>query len=89
MTETQARRPTTRALLGTMALVAFMFVYIFAASLLAVAVLPTAGRVTEFVYYAVAGLAWVPLAGLIVKWMYRPPVEDGSTRRTGPPSPAP
>ena len=70
MSPTTPQRPTTRALLGTMALVAFMIVYIFAASLLAVTVLPQAGRIVEFAYYAVAGLAWVPLAGLIIKWMY-------------------
>ena len=56
-----------------MALVVFMVVYIVAASSLALIILPQAGRVLEFVYYAVAGLAWVPVAGLILKWMYPPP----------------
>jgi len=36
-----------------------------------VAILPTAGAVAQFFYYAVAGLAWVPLAGVIIAWMYR------------------
>lgn len=70
MSPTPLRRPTTRALLGTMALVMFMLVYVFAASLLALTVLPRGNRITEFLYYAVAGLAWVPAAGLILKWMY-------------------
>ncbi|MGE0701248.1 MAG: DUF2842 domain-containing protein [Hyphomicrobiaceae bacterium] len=65
-------RPTTRALLGTMALVLFMLVYVLAASVLALAILPGGNRIAEFFYYAVAGLAWVPAAGLIVRWMYAP-----------------
>jgi hypothetical protein len=76
MSPTTPRRPTTRALLGTMALVVFLLVYVFAASLLALMVLPNGGRVAEFFYYAVAGLAWVPIAGLILKWMY--PRQGGS-----------
>lgn len=70
MSATTPRRPSTRALLGTMALVLFMLVYVFAASLLALTVLPRGNRVAEFFYYAVAGLAWVPAAGLILRWMY-------------------
>ncbi len=64
------QRPTTRALLGTMALLVFLLAYVLAASALALLVLPTAGRIVEFVYYAIAGLAWVPVAGLIIRWMY-------------------
>jgi hypothetical protein len=75
MQSTTPTRPTSRALFGTMALVVLMIVYVLAAMLLAAAVLPRAGRVAEFVYYAVAGLAWVPAAGLIIKWMYTPPVQ--------------
>jgi len=70
MSQTTPQRPTTRALLGTMALVVFVTIYVFAASSLALLILPTAGRVAEFIYYAIAGLAWVPVAGLIIKWMY-------------------
>jgi hypothetical protein len=78
MSLTTPQRPTTRALLGTMALVIFMLVYVFAASLLALMVLPRSNRITEFLYYAVAGLAWVPAAGLILKWMY-PRQRNGET----------
>jgi hypothetical protein len=35
------------------------------------AVLPGSGRVAEFLFYAVAGLAWVPLAAGIISWTYR------------------
>lgn len=75
MSEIKQSRPTTRALLGTMALIVFMVIYVFAASLLGLMILPNGGKVLEFVYYAIAGLAWVPFAGLIVKWMY--PRRDG------------
>lgn len=77
MSQTTPSRPTTRALLGTMALVLFVAVYVLAASSLALLILPRAGRVLEFVYYAVAGLAWVPAAGLILNWMYRPKGDGG------------
>ena len=77
MSLTTPSRPTTRALLGTMALVLFVAVYVLAASSLALLILPRAGRVLEFVYYAVAGLAWVPAAGLILNWMYRPKGDGG------------
>ncbi len=70
MSQTTPQRPTTRALLGTMGLLVFLLIYVLAATALALLVLPTAGRIAEFAYYAVAGLAWVPVAGLIIRWMY-------------------
>jgi hypothetical protein len=63
--------PTVRVFAGTLALLAFIVLYIFLAMLLAAAVLPTAGPAGQFAYYAVAGLAWVPPAGFIIAWMYR------------------
>ena len=70
MSQSMPQRPTTRALLGTMALVLFLTVYVLLATVVAGQVLPTAGGIAEFFYYAIAGLAWVPVAGLIIKWMY-------------------
>lgn len=66
-----AMTPSLRVLAGTLLLLAFIIVYIFAAMLLAAAALPNAGGIGQFVYYAVAGLAWVPPAGYIISWMYR------------------
>jgi hypothetical protein len=66
-------RPTTRALLGTMLLVGFLLIYVLAAMVLAAAVLPGGNRIVEFFYYAIAGLAWVPPAGIIIRWMYARP----------------
>lgn len=62
--------PSFRTLAGTILLVLMLIVYVFLAMLVAVAVLPTAGGVVQFLYYAFAGLAWVPLAALIITWMY-------------------
>jgi len=52
-------------------LVAFIIVYVLLAMVVAAAVLPRAGGFLQFVYYAVAGLAWVPPAGWIISWMHR------------------
>lgn len=61
----------SRKLAGTLMLVAFIIVYVLLAMVVAAAVLPRAGGVLQFIYYAVAGLAWVPPAGWIISWMHR------------------
>ena len=63
--------PGWRALVGTIGLVVFIIVYVLAAMVVAMAVLPRAGGAAQFAFYAIAGLAWVPLAGLILSWTYR------------------
>lgn len=65
--------PGLRKLVGTVLLVAFIAVYVLLAMVAAAAILPRAGHALEFVYYAVAGLAWVPPAGWIISWMHRTP----------------
>lgn len=65
-----AKRPTSRALIGTMALIVLLFVYVLAAAALAAVMLPERSGLVHFFYYAIAGLAWVPPAGLIIRWMY-------------------
>lgn len=62
-----------------MAIVIFVGVYVLAASALALLILPRAGRVLEFVYYLIAGLAWVPGAAVILRWMY-PARKDAASR---------
>lgn len=64
-------RPNGRKLAGTLMLLALVFVYVLLAMVFAASALPNAGPVTQFIFYAVAGLAWVPLAGLIISWMHR------------------
>lgn len=64
----------TRKLLGTIALLIFIFVYALLAMLAAV-VLQVRGLnpIVELAYYAVAGLLWVPPAALIISWMAKSP----------------
>lgn len=63
--------PGPRRLAGMLLLLAYLTVYIFAAMLVAAAVLPGAGGLAQLLFYAAAGLAWVPLAGWIISWMHR------------------
>ena len=63
--------PGLRVLVGTIGLVVFIIVYVLAAMVVATVALPGAGGITQFAFYAIAGLAWVPLAGLILSWTYR------------------
>lgn len=60
-----------RKLAGTLLLLALVVFYVFLATVLAAAVLPTAGPIAQLIYYAVAGLAWVPLAAVVISWMHR------------------
>jgi hypothetical protein len=64
---------TLRKLVGTVVLLVFVPAYALFAMALAAAVLPGTGALTQLAYYAAAGLAWVPPAGLIIWWMFRPP----------------
>lgn len=62
----------TRKLIGTVLMLLLIFIYTLLAMSVGVAILPGAAWYTEAAYYAVAGLAWVPLAGLLINWMSRP-----------------
>ncbi len=60
-----------RKLLGTVVLVTMVPVYAMFAMLVALAILPGVNFWLQLVYYVVAGLLWVPPAGLLIKWMVR------------------
>jgi hypothetical protein len=65
-----------RILFGTLALVAGLAVY--GALAMAIAARLPSNAVIAFGFYAVAGVAWVPLASVAVRWMgraapFRPP----------------
>lgn len=66
----QPTMPKLRVLAGTLLLLVFVIVYVLLAMVVANTALPQIGQFGSFVYYAAAGLAWVPVAGLIIKWMY-------------------
>ena len=64
----------SRKLLGTIALLIFIFVYVLLAMLVAVVLqVRGIGPLGELAYYVIAGLIWVLPAGLIVQWMARGP----------------
>lgn len=61
-----------RKLIGTIILVITVPVYALIAMVIGVAILPGVSFIWQLVYYAVAGLLWVPPAGLLITWMARP-----------------
>lgn len=61
-----------RKLIGTIILVITVPVYALIAMVIGVAILPGVNFIWQLVYYAVAGLLWVPPAGLLITWMARP-----------------
>jgi Protein of unknown function (DUF2842) len=60
----------TRKLLGTLALLAVIILYALLVMVFVATVLPRLGPWGQLVFYAVAGLAWVPAAGWIIGWMH-------------------
>lgn len=58
-----------RKLIGTVILVITVPIYALIAMVVAVAVLPGVNVWWQLVYYVVAGLLWVPPAGLLIAWM--------------------
>lgn len=64
----------TRKLLGTIALMIFIMVYVMLAMSVAVVLqVRGVGPVGELAYYIIAGLIWVLPAGLIIQWMAKIP----------------
>ena len=61
-----------RKLVGAVALVALIVVYCLVVMVFANTALPLAATGGwQFVFYALAGLAWVPPAAAIVWWMHQ------------------
>jgi hypothetical protein len=58
--------------IGVFALLAIVAVYALIVMRAAVAVLPGAGPVIEFLFYAIAGLAWVVPVRYLIVWMNTP-----------------
>jgi hypothetical protein len=58
--------------IGVFALLAILVVYALFVMRAAVAFLPTAGPLEQFVFYAIAGMAWVVPVRYLIVWMNRP-----------------
>jgi hypothetical protein len=67
-----------RKLIGAAALVLFVPFYALVAMTLAGTRLPGTTILTQTVFYAIAGLAWVIPAGVIIYWMQRPDGDPAS-----------
>lgn len=61
-----------RKLVGAILLVLFLAIYALAAMLAAVVLQVSGSKLAELLYYPIAGLAWLPPAMWLVKWMQRP-----------------
>lgn len=65
-----------KKLLGVFLLIGLIAIYALLVMRVAVAVLPGAGPILEFVFYAVAGLAWVIPVRYLIVWMNTPGKSD-------------
>ena len=58
--------------IGVFALLAIITIYVLLMMRAAVAILPSAGPIAQFFFYAVAGLAWVIPVRYLIVWMNTP-----------------
>jgi glucose dehydrogenase len=65
-------RVRTRKLIGTAAMIVFLIVYCLIAMVIGNAALAKLGGLGQALYFILAGLAWLPPAMLLVRWMQRP-----------------
>lgn len=63
---------STRKLIGMILLITFVGVYSLLVMALGASRLTASGWAVSLLFYAGAGLLWVPPAALIIKWMQKP-----------------
>ncbi len=68
-------RQRMRKFVGMGLLVTLVVIYVFAAMLTAVAILPGTSALFQLTYYFVAGMLWALPAALLIRWMQRPDPE--------------
>lgn len=61
-----------RKLIGTVALLVFLVLYVWAAGAIGSGRIVEAHSLAQLAYFLVAGLLWVIPAGLLIRWMQRP-----------------
>lgn len=61
-----------RRFVGALALVVSLGIYVFFALAIGDVIAASKPGWVHFVYFVIAGLLWVPPAGLLIRWMYRP-----------------
>lgn len=62
----------SRKLVGAVALIALVFVWVFLGLALAPVILQSSSTLVTIGFYAVAGLGWLVFAMPLVSWMSRP-----------------
>jgi hypothetical protein len=62
-------QPGLRSFIGTVVFVLYVVIYALIAMVVGARYLADAHGAAQFMFYLVAGLAWVPGAMLIVSWM--------------------
>jgi hypothetical protein len=65
--------------IGVFALIGIIAIYALLVMRAAIAILPEAGPVAEFLFYAVAGMAWVVPVRYLILWMNTPGRADRPT----------
>jgi len=78
MTRVEIMPVRTRKLIGAMALLALLVVWSLGAMAFAQFALVSANHLVAGLYYAAAGIGWLPPAMLLVGWMSRPDRMSGS-----------
>lgn len=58
--------------MGTVATVLFLIIYSLVAMVIGDAALARLNGLGQALYFLLAGLAWLPVAMLLVRWMQRP-----------------
>ena len=65
-----------KKLIGVFLLLGIIAIYVLLVMRAAVEILPTAGGIVQFLFYAVAGLAWVVPVRYLIVWMNTPGRSD-------------
>ena len=74
-------RQRQRKLIGTVILLAFLAVYAVVIMAFSAGRIMNAAPMTQFLYFAIAGLAWVLPAALLIRWMLRPDQAASTSRK--------
>jgi hypothetical protein len=68
-----ALKPRAKKFIVAVLVLLWLPVYALLAMAVGIRVLPHAGAIGQFAYYAVAGMAWIVPIGLLFPWMSREP----------------
>ncbi len=70
-----------RKLIGTVILLSFLAVYALLIMAFSAGRIMDASPAAQFVYFLIAGVAWVMPAGLLIRWMLRPDQAASTSRK--------